>query len=132
MGNQGQRVRKAERSAMPDTPDAIDVAMGMVGDERVARTLLEKHCKLIEAQIQSERLEHGVKRALIAFRSARSASISVFSERTSPSSDSRSSRSSVTALSAIAFSTAARFALMKSSPSMGAAMRELRGKGKFA
>ena len=62
-----------------------------------------------------------LKPALIALRSARSASISVFSARTSPSSASSSSRSTVDPLAAIALSTAARSALMKSSPSMAAA-----------
>ena len=70
MGSQSPRASKGERSALPDTPDAVDVAMGMVGDERVARTLLEKHSRLIDAQIKSERLEHGAKRMVIFFRGA--------------------------------------------------------------
>jgi tetratricopeptide (TPR) repeat protein len=68
MASRGQRARKPEATDLPDTPDAVDVAMSMAGNEHVARTLLEKHSRLIDAQIQSEHLEHGVKRALIAFR----------------------------------------------------------------
>ena len=54
---------------VPNTTDAVDVAMDMAGDEDAARTLLAKHGRLIDAQIRSERLEHRSKAALIAFRS---------------------------------------------------------------
>ena len=57
------------KSATPNTTDAVDVAMAMAGDGHHARTLLEKHSRLIDAQIRGERLEHVSKRAMIAFRS---------------------------------------------------------------
>jgi len=57
------------KSATPNTTDAVDVAMAMAGDGDAARTLLEKHGRLIDAQIRGERLEHANKRAMIAFRS---------------------------------------------------------------
>ena len=52
---------------VPRTPDAVDFALDGVSDD-VARTLLEKHGHLIDAQIKSERLDHGAKRTLIAVR----------------------------------------------------------------
>ena len=55
--------------AAPTTTDAVDVAMEMDGAGHHARTLLEKHSRLIDAQIRSERLEHANKLAMIAFRS---------------------------------------------------------------
>lgn len=57
------------RTPLPATPDAVDVAMDIVGHDDVARTLLEKHSRLIDAQVRNERLEHANKRAMIAFRS---------------------------------------------------------------
>ena len=59
-------------------------------------------------------------------------SISVLLLRICASSVNSCSRSSSTPLSRIARSTVSRFALMKSSPSMARAMRELRGNRKFA
>lgn len=56
------------RAPLPSTPDAVDVAMDMAGDRDVARTLLEKHSRLIDAQIKSERLDHGAKRIQVALR----------------------------------------------------------------
>ena len=58
-----------QRRAIPNTTDAVDAAMDRVGDDPVARTLLEKHSRLIDAQIRNERLEHRNKQAMIAFRS---------------------------------------------------------------
>lgn len=55
------------RRKVPRTPDAVDVALDGASDE-VARTLLQKHTRLIDAQIKSERLDHGAKRTLIAVR----------------------------------------------------------------
>src|SRR5438270_12509551 len=63
--------------------------------------------------------------ALIALRSARSLSISVFALRTSASSASKWSRSRLTPLSLIARSTASRLALTKSSASIASAYRKL-------
>ncbi|MEO5809802.1 MAG: hypothetical protein ABIR51_07080 [Sphingomicrobium sp.] len=63
-------VKGTKRAPLPTTPDALDVAMERAGDSDVARTLLEKHSKLIDAQIKSERLEHGAKRMVIFFRGA--------------------------------------------------------------
>ncbi|WP_162888048.1 tetratricopeptide repeat protein [Sphingomonas mesophila] len=60
---------KTGRGKPPTTTDALDVAMERAGDGDAARTLLEKHSRLIDAQIKSERLEHRNKVALIAFRS---------------------------------------------------------------
>ena len=57
------------KSAIPNSTDAVDVAMDIAGDGDAARTLLSKHGRLIDAQIRSERLEHANKRAMIAFRS---------------------------------------------------------------
>ena len=57
------------KGQMPNTTDAIDVAMDCVGDHDVARILLEKHSRLIDQQIRSEKLEHRNKLAMIAFRS---------------------------------------------------------------
>lgn len=54
---------------VPRTPDAVDVALDRASDD-VARALLEKHGQLIDAQIKSERLEHGAKRMVIFFRAA--------------------------------------------------------------
>ena len=62
--------KASKRAELPNTPDALDVAMERAGDSDVARTLLEKHSKLIDAQIKSERLEHGAKRMVIFFRGA--------------------------------------------------------------
>ena len=56
------------RARLPATPDAVDVALDMVGDDDVARKLLARHTELIEAQIESERLEHGAKRMQVALR----------------------------------------------------------------
>lgn len=58
-----------QRRAIPNTTDAVDAAMDRVGDDPIARTLLEKHSRLIDAQIRNERLEHRNKQAMIAFRS---------------------------------------------------------------
>ena len=57
------------KRATPSTIDAVDVALERAGDEAHARTLLEKHGRLIDAQVRTERLEHRNKLALIAFRS---------------------------------------------------------------
>ena len=74
-----------------------------------------------------------LEQALMLFRSARRLSIWVFSWRTSASSAMiKASRSRLTPLSRIARSTSARLVLMKSSPSMAAALRELRRDRKFA
>lgn len=56
------------RVRLPATPDAVDVAMDAVGDDDLARKLLARHTELIDAQIASERLEHGAKRMVIFFR----------------------------------------------------------------
>ena len=56
-------------STAPTTTDAVDVAMEIAGDGHHARTLLEKHSRLIDAQVRTERLEHRNKLAMIAFRS---------------------------------------------------------------
>ncbi len=63
-GNELGRRRK-----VPRTPDALDVALDGASDD-VASHLLEKHSRLIDAQIRSERLDHGAKRTLIALRFA--------------------------------------------------------------
>ena len=57
------------RRKVPRTPDAVDVALDGASDD-VATHLLEKHGRLIDAQIKSERLDHGAKRTLIAVRLA--------------------------------------------------------------
>ncbi len=54
---------------VPGTTNALDVAMERVGDDDVARTLIEKHSRLVDEQIRSEKLEHRNKLAMIAFRS---------------------------------------------------------------
>ena len=62
--------RKPESSGeVPNSTDVIDLAFERCGDEGLAREVLHKHGRLIDAQIRSERLEHGSKRAMIAFRS---------------------------------------------------------------
>ena len=61
-GTDNGRLRK-----VPRTPDAVDVALDGASDD-AARVLLEKHGRLIDAQIKSERLEHGAKRMVIFFR----------------------------------------------------------------
>lgn len=61
--------RKPDLSGeVPNTTDVVDLAFDRCGDEALAREVLHKHASLIDAQIRSERLEHGNKRALIAFR----------------------------------------------------------------
>lgn len=57
------------RRQVPRTPDAVDIALEGASDD-VAATLLEKHGRLIDAQVKSERLDHGAKRTLIALRLA--------------------------------------------------------------
>jgi len=57
------------KAARPTTTNAVDVAMDLVGDDEVARTLLEKHGRLVDQQIRGEKLEHRNKLAMIAFRS---------------------------------------------------------------
>lgn len=57
------------KSGLPTTTDAVDVAMERVDDDDVASTLLEKHSRLVDEQIRSEKLEHRNKLAMIAFRS---------------------------------------------------------------
>ena len=63
------RPRKRGRSSppVPRTPDALDIALDRVDDD-AATALLAKHTELIEAQIRTERLEHGAKRMAMAGR----------------------------------------------------------------
>ena len=54
-------------TTIPNTIDAVDVAMERAGPD-AARVLLEKQGRLIDAQIESERLDHGAKRMQVALR----------------------------------------------------------------
>src|SRR5690348_5705272 len=71
MADSGQprRRRRSEPSAtIPRTPDALDIALERVDDDDAASALLKKHTELLNAQIRSERLDHGAKRMAMAAR----------------------------------------------------------------
>jgi tetratricopeptide (TPR) repeat protein len=68
-GGQPRRRRRSEASAaIPRTPDALDIALERVDDDDAASALLKKHTELLQAQIRSERLDHGAKRMAMAAR----------------------------------------------------------------
>ena len=69
MADGGRRRRRSEASAaIPRTPDALDIALERVDDDDAASALLKKHTELLQAQIMSERLDHGAKRMAMAAR----------------------------------------------------------------
>lgn len=58
----------ALRRQVPRTSDAVDIALDRADDDDAARALLAKHTELLQAQIASERLDHGAKRLAQAAR----------------------------------------------------------------
>lgn len=69
MADSDQPRKRARRGpAVPRTPDALDIALDRADDDDAARALLAKHTELLEAQIRSEKLDHGAKRMAMAAR----------------------------------------------------------------
>jgi tetratricopeptide (TPR) repeat protein len=62
------RKRAPRDMAVPRTPDAVDIALDRLDDDDTARALLAKHTQLLEAQIRTEKLDHGAKRMAMAAR----------------------------------------------------------------
>jgi tetratricopeptide (TPR) repeat protein len=60
--------RPRRQPSVPRTPDALDIALDRADDDDAARALLAKHTELLNAQIASERLDHGAKRMMMAVR----------------------------------------------------------------
>ena len=67
-GQPRRRKRSDASAAIPRTPDALDIALERVDDDDAASALLKKHTELLQAQIRSERLDHGAKRMAMAAR----------------------------------------------------------------
>ncbi len=67
-GQPRRHKRAKAATAIPRTPDALDIALERADDDDAAQALLKKHTELLQAQIRSERLDHGAKRMAMAAR----------------------------------------------------------------